>query len=77
MMISRIMETMLLFVIDTLSSDFEQVKSYMNHEIDTGKGQWIRTVNEYREKLGIYWEKLREMEKKELKLRIKEFDINM
>ena len=68
MMVTRIMETMLLFVIDTLSSDFEQIKSYMNHEIDTGKGQWIRTVNEYREKLGISWTKLREMEKKELKL---------
>ena len=71
------MDTMLLFIIDTLSSDFEQVKSYINHEIDTGKGQWIRTVNDYREKLGISWEKLREMEKKELKLKIREFDTHM
>ena len=53
MMVSRIMETMLLYVIDTLSSNFEQLKTYMNHEIEMGKGQWIKTINEYREKLGI------------------------
>ena len=75
MMISRIMETMLLFVIDTLGSSFDQIKSYMNHEIETGKGQWIRTVNNYREKLGLSWEKLREME--ELKLKIKEYDTDI
>ena len=39
MMVSRIMETMLLFVLDTLSSNFEQIKKYMNYEIETGKGQ--------------------------------------
>ena len=44
MMVSIIMETMLLFVLDTLSSSFEQVKNYMNHEIETGKGHWIRTI---------------------------------
>ena len=41
MVVIRIIATTLLFVIDILSSDFEQIKSYMNHEIDTGKGQWI------------------------------------
>ena len=30
MMHTRIMETMLLFVVDTLSSDFENIKGYMN-----------------------------------------------
>ena len=43
----------------------------MNHEIETGKGQWIRTVNNYRTRLGLSWEKLREME--ELKLKIKAY----
>jgi len=37
MMISKIIETMLLFVIDTLSSNFEHLKTYMNHEIDMEK----------------------------------------
>ena len=44
MMSSRVMETMLSFIIDTLVGKFEKVKSYMLHEIETGKGQWIRTV---------------------------------
>ena len=37
MMISRIMETMLLYVIDTLSSNFENLKMYMNDGIEKGK----------------------------------------
>ena len=74
MMISRIMETMLLFVIDTLSSNFEQLKIYMNHEIEMEKGQWIRAINEYREKLEISWTDLRGMEKKTLKKKIREYD---
>ena len=45
MMTSRIMETMLSFVVDTLSGDFENVKYYILHEIETGKGQWIKMVN--------------------------------
>ena len=35
---------MLSFVIDTLSGEFEKVKTYMLHEIETGKGQWMRAV---------------------------------
>ena len=46
MMTSRIMETMLYFVIDTLSGEFEKIKTYMLHEIETGKGQWMRAVNQ-------------------------------
>ena len=38
MMSSRVMETMLSFMIDTLAGEFEKVKSYMLHEIETGKG---------------------------------------
>ena len=47
MMESRIMEIMLMFVRDTLASNFDNVKTYMNHDIETGKGEWIRTANEY------------------------------
>ena len=71
---SRIMETMLMFVSDTLASGFEKVKTYMNHNIETGKGQWIRAVNEYRSKLGVTWNEFRQLEKKELKKMIREYD---
>ena len=41
---------------------------------EMGKGQWIRAINEYREKLEISWTDLRGMEKKTLKKKIKEYD---
>ena len=53
MMSSRLMETMLSFVIDTLSGEFEEMKTYMLHEIETGKGQWVKMANHYRNTLGI------------------------
>ena len=65
MMTSRIMETMLSFIIDTLSGEFEKVKSYMLHGIETGKGQWMRAVNHYRSILDISWEEMKNMGKKE------------
>ena len=36
---SRIMETMLTFVRETLQGKFEDVKSYMVHDLETGKGK--------------------------------------
>ena len=77
MMLTRIMETMLLFVIDTLSSNFENMKRYMNDTINRGRGQWINTVNEYRIKLGISWDDLREIDRKTLKIMIKEYDTQL
>ena len=77
MMLTRIMETMLLFVIDTLSSKFENMKRYMNDTIERGRGQWINTVNDYRTKLGITWDDLREMDRKTLKMMIKEYDTQL
>ena len=44
MMLTRIMETMLSFVIVTLLSKFENMKKYMNNTIDRGRGQWITWV---------------------------------
>ena len=58
MMLTRIRETMLLFVIDTLSSNFENMKKYMNDTIEKGRGQWINTVNDYRTNLGMTWDDL-------------------
>ena len=76
MMSSRIMETMLSFVIDTLKGEFEDMRMYMLHEIETGKGQWYRTVNQYKDTLGITWEELKLMEKKDLK-KIRDYDTEM
>ena len=56
MMTSRIMETMLSFIIDTLLGEFKKVKSYMLYNIETVKGQWMRLVNHYRSILDISWE---------------------
>ena len=77
MMISRIMETMLLYVIDTLSSNFENLKMYMNDGIEKGKGQWINTINDYRMKLDMSWDDLRNIDRKSLKDKIKEYDTQM
>ena len=58
----------------TITGDFENVKKYMNHDIQTERGEWIRTANEYRMRLGISWEDLKGMEKKHLKALIIEWD---
>ena len=49
----------------------------MNGTILRGRGQWIYTLNEYRIKLGITWDDLRGMKRKELKIRIKEYDTKL
>ena len=46
----------------------------MLHEIETGKGQWMRAVNQYRSLLNISWKELKNMEKKEVKIKIREYD---
>ena len=45
---SRIMEIMLMYARYTITGNFEEVKRYMNHDIQTGKGEWVRTANDYR-----------------------------
>merc|ERR1711874_393064 len=77
MMQTRIMETMLLIVIDTLSSSFEDIKRYMNDTIERGRGQWINIVNEYKARIGISWKELRKIDRKSLKMRIKEYDTQL
>ena len=71
---TRIMETILIIALDTLQGSFEKVKEYMNHEKETGKGRWIRTTNAYRQELGVTWEKLLIMDRRSLKMRIREWD---
>ena len=71
---SRVMETMLLYVIDTMSSNFDNVKEMMLDTIKTERGRWYSNINSYREELDISWDELYSMSKKELKNRIKIYD---
>ena len=56
---------------DTLTGSFEQIKAYMNHDIQTERSEWIRTANTYRDRLGISWEELKEIDRNKLKMQIK------
>merc|ERR1711909_152145 len=71
---SRIMETMLQYLISTLSSQFTQVKEMMEDAISKGKGKWINAIEEYRIELGLTWDQLRELNQASLKSLIKEYD---
>ena len=50
---SRIMETTLAYLIDTMASDFNNVKDMMNDAITRGKGKWYNNINSYRIELGV------------------------
>ena len=49
----------------------------MNDEIEKEKGQWIKTINDYRRKLGMSWEVLKNTDRKRLKVRIREYDTQL
>ena len=61
---------------ETMTEDFGDVKKYMNHDIQTGEGEWVRTANEYRMRLGISSEDLINIEKKNLEKLIIDWDTN-
>jgi len=42
---SRVMETMLLFLVDTLASEFTNIKNMMVDTIARGKGKWYNTMS--------------------------------
>ena len=71
---SRIMETLLLYMIDTLSSQFTNIKLMMEDTILKGKGKWYKAVEEYRIELGLTWNDLRALDKPMLKNIVKEYD---
>jgi len=73
---SRVMETMLSYVMDTLTGNFQEVKKMMLHTISMEKGRWYKTINEYREELGISWDDIQNMNKATLKMMIKTYDTN-
>merc|ERR1711874_799964 len=70
---SRIMETMM-YIIDTMKGDFENIKAMMEDTMKVKKGRWYTSIEKYMENLGISWEELKEMSREELKLRVKEYD---
>ena len=71
---TRVMETILMFALDTPKGNFEKVKDYMIHDKETGKGSWIRTANSYRIEIGVTWEEMLEMDRRNLKMKIREWD---
>ena len=60
---SRILKSLLNYAREKLIGNFENVKKYMNHDIQVGKGEWIKTADEYRTRLGITWDDLKGMKK--------------
>ena len=58
------MEIMLTYAKDTLTGTFEQIKEYMDHGIQTARSEWIRAANTYRMKLGMSWENLKNIDRK-------------
>ena len=71
---SRIMETMQLYMINTLSSDFTNVKLMMKDTISKKRGKWYNAIEEYRIELELSWDKLKAMDKPTLKRVVREYD---
>ena len=71
---SRIMETMLMYVVDTMNGNFDNVKEMMLDTISTQRGRWYKNINAYREELEISWKDLFSMTKPELKRKINIYD---
>ena len=71
---SRIMETMLLYMVDTLASGFTNMKNMMKDTLVKRKGKWYNALNEYRQELEITWEKLENIDRQSLKKLIRAYD---
>ena len=74
---SRVMETVLNFTRNSLQGKFVDVKSYMEHDLETGKGRWSKTVHKYRQELRIRYNNLKDMSKKEIKNKVRERDTKL
>ena len=71
---TRAMETTLMYIKDILESSFEKIKIYLEHDIDTEGGEWMRTANRYKQDLNIIWQEIREEDRKTLKKRLRGWD---
>merc|ERR1711874_477020 len=71
---TRIMETMLLYMVDTLASDFTDIKKMMKDTLVKGKGRWYKAIDEYRIELKLTWKKLLDTDRPILKSMIRLYD---
>ena len=68
---TRVMETVLLFTKDTLDGEFIGVKGYMETEIRKNKGSGIKRANSYLKTLNLSWDQIKNMERTEIKKKIR------
>ena len=45
---TRATETTLLYIKDMMGSNFEKIKTYLDHDMETGGGECMRTENKYK-----------------------------
>ena len=69
---TRAMETQLLYIKDTLEGPFTDLARMITHQRETNKGEWIAYANRHLRTLGISFEKMIDMNRIELKGKIKE-----
>merc|ERR1711895_110158 len=77
MVSSRIMETMLLYALDSMQGNFSNIKDMMEDTIKVGKGRWYNSIKKHLDKLKINWDTLINMPREELKTRVKDYDTEM
>ena len=46
----------------------------MKHDLETGKGRWAKTVDRYRQEIGLSWNDMIEINKKDIKNKVKDRD---
>ena len=71
---SRIMETMLLYMVDTMASGFTNIKNMMKDTITKRKGKWFNTIDDYRQELNMTWEQLKKIDRVSLKNLVRKYD---
>ena len=71
---SRVMKTMLAYMVDTMASDFTKIKSMMTDTIERGKGKWYNAINSYRVELGLTLEKVETIDRTDLKKIVRQYD---
>ena len=72
--ITRIMETVILFAKDIWDGEFPEVKQHLEIEIKKEKGSWIKRANSYIQTLQLSWDQIKEMTRVEIKTKIREWD---
>ena len=60
---------------DKVYGKFEDIKSYMTHDLETGKGRWAREIIKFEQELELGQDDLKIISKKDLKEKIREREI--